>query len=91
MYLSDFSGIQLSGSDRDAAFPRVPVCSAFSLAIEPEGTHAALWARKDRKDQRRFHGVEAYNTGIDLADRTLPAFATMLPCSKLRTPPSLVC
>ena len=40
----------------------VPVCPPFSLAVEPEGAHAAYAQGKDRKDQRRFHGGEAYNT-----------------------------
>ncbi len=38
---SDFPGIQLSASYRDAAFPRRAGLFALQLAIEPEGTHAA--------------------------------------------------
>jgi hypothetical protein len=40
----------------------VPVCPPFSLAVEPEGAHAAYAHARIAKDQRRFHGVEAYNT-----------------------------
>jgi hypothetical protein len=60
--LSDFSGLQLSVCDRDAAFSR----RAGLFALQPSrrtGRHpCCICARKDRKDLRRFHGVEAYNT-----------------------------
>jgi hypothetical protein len=57
-----FLGLRLSASDRDAAFSR----RAGLFALQPSrrtGRHpCCVCARKDRKDQRRFHRVEASNT-----------------------------
>jgi len=60
--LSDFSGIQLSASDRDAAFSRRAGLSALQPSRRTGRRSCCVCARKDRKDQRRFHGGEAYNT-----------------------------
>ncbi len=60
--LSDFSGIQLRTSDRDKAFTRRGTLFAFQPRRRTGRQPCCVCARKDRKDQGRFHGIEGYNT-----------------------------
>src|SRR6266480_6358988 len=62
MYPFRFLGIQFSASDRDAAFSRRAGLSALQPSRRTGRRSCCVCARKDRKDQRRFHGGEAYNT-----------------------------